>query len=143
MALNTGRNGDLSIHPPPIPKGRGERSLRKKQTNKYRSTSSARKRTRHIFRRLKKKSFLWLAHRPSRSLIFLQQKHSVLYSYTLVYGYLHTVNCTVCLRIKYGYKAAEAVPTSPPVTIASRSKLRGDRGTVGEREAEGAREQGR
>jgi len=49
----------------------------------------------------------------------------------------------VCLRIKYGYKAAEAVPTSPPVTIASRSKLRGDRGTVGEREAEGAREQGR
>jgi len=42
----------------------------------------------------------------------------------------------VCLRIKYGYKAAEALPTSPPVTISRRSKLRGERAAQLEREAE-------
>lgn len=90
------------------------------------------------FQAIEKKSFLWLAHRPSRNLIFPQQKHSGLYAYsssTGIYTYVLTVNCTVCLRIKYGYKAAQAVPTSPPVYQHQKEQTeRRQSGTVGERE---------
>jgi len=41
----------------------------------------------------------------------------------------------VCLRIKYGYKAAQAVPTSPPVYQHQKEQTeRRQSGTVGERE---------
>jgi hypothetical protein len=75
---------------------------------------------------MKKKSFLWLAH-PSRSIVFLQQKSSVL----LVYGYLRMCGQGF-IQCVSGQNTVIKLPRqcAPPVlqfTVPRRSKLRGDK----------------
>lgn len=96
-----------SVPDGPIPKGRGGRN-----NNKSRSTSSARKRTPH-FQAIgvrKKKSFLWLAG-PSITESLLFATNAAYCTRTpprLQVSTYSELYSTVCLPIKYGYKAAEA-----------------------------------
>jgi hypothetical protein len=99
---------DLSIHPPPIPKGRNNEQI---QVHLIRQKANS-----PHFQAIEKIIPLAgpssIVHHGVSSFCNKSTAYCTRIL-LLVYGYLHTVNCTVCLRIKYGYKAAEAVPTSP------------------------------